>query len=68
LLTFDPHPRIVLFPENHGVKLIQTLDEKFQVLKKSNLKNVVLLPFTKEFSELSAIDFVDQILVGCLKA
>jgi riboflavin kinase/FMN adenylyltransferase len=68
LLTFDPHPRIVLFPENHGVKLIQTLDEKFQVLKKSNLKNVVLLPFTKEFSELSAIDFVEQILVGCLKA
>jgi riboflavin kinase/FMN adenylyltransferase len=68
LLTFDPHPRIVLFPENHGVKLIQTLDEKFQVLEKFNLKNVVLVPFTKEFSELTATEFVEQILVGNLKA
>lgn len=68
LLTFDPHPRTVLFPENHHVKLIQSLDEKFQVLEKFNLKNVVLVPFTKEFSELSAIDFVEQILVGNLKA
>lgn len=68
LLTFDPHPRIVLFPENHGVKLIQTLDEKFQVLENFNLKNVVLVPFTKEFSELSATEFVEQILVGNLKA
>ena len=68
LLTFDPHPRIVLFPENHGVKLIQTLDEKFQVLEKFNLKNVVVIPFTKKFSELSAIEFVQQILVGNLNA
>jgi riboflavin kinase/FMN adenylyltransferase len=68
LLTFDPHPRIVLFPENHGVKLIQTLNEKFQVLENFNLKNVVLVPFTKEFSELSATEFVEQILVGNLKA
>jgi riboflavin kinase/FMN adenylyltransferase len=68
LLTFDPHPRIVLFPENHNVKLIQTLGEKFQVLEKFDLKNAVLVPFTKEFSELSAIDFVEQILVGNLKA
>ena len=68
LLTFDPHPRTVLFPENHNVKLIQTLDEKFQVLEKFDLKNVVLVPFTKEFSELSATDFVEQILVGNLKA
>jgi len=68
LLTFDPHPRIVLFPENHNVKLIQTLGEKFQVLEKFDLKNVVLVPFTKGFSELSAIDFVEQILIGNLKA
>ena len=68
LLTFDPHPRIVLFPENHGVKLIQTLEEKFHVLEKFNLKNVVVIPFTKKFSELSAIDFVEQILVGNLNA
>jgi riboflavin kinase/FMN adenylyltransferase len=68
LLTFEPHPRIVLYPENHGVKLIQTRDEKFQVLENFNLKNVVLIPFTKEFSELSAIEFVEQILVSNLKA
>ncbi|MBM3185487.1 MAG: bifunctional riboflavin kinase/FAD synthetase [Bacteroidetes bacterium] len=68
LLTFDPHPRIVLFPENHNVKLIQTLDEKFQVLEKFNLKNLVLIPFTKEFSELTATEFVEKILIGNLKA
>ncbi len=67
LLTFEPHPRIVLFPENHGVKLIQTRDEKFQILENHKLKNVVLIPFTKEFSELSATDFVEQILVSNLK-
>ena len=68
LLTFDPHPRIVLFPENHGVQLIQTLEEKFRVLEQISLKNVVLVPFTKEFSGLSAIEFVEKILVGNLKA
>ena len=68
LLTFDPHPRIVLFPENHGVQLIQTQEEKFRVLEQISLKNVVLVPFTKEFSGLSAIEFVEKILVGNLKA
>jgi len=68
LLTFEHHPRIVLFPENHSVQLIQTLEEKFNILEKENLQNLVLVPFTKEFSHLSATEFVEKILVGNLKA
>ncbi|MCB0478626.1 MAG: bifunctional riboflavin kinase/FAD synthetase [Crocinitomicaceae bacterium] len=63
LFTFNPHPREVVFPENHGLKMLTTLDEKMQILDELGLDNVILFPFTEEFSKLSAKDFVQQILV-----
>ena len=67
LFTFFPHPRMVLFPENHGLKLIQTQEEKIEKLKSCGLQNIIILPFTKEFSNLTATEFVEDFLVKKLK-
>lgn len=63
LLTFEPHPRITLNKGSDGLKLITTLDEKIELLRKYGLKNLILHPFTKEFSQLSATEFVKSLLV-----
>ncbi|MNK05548.1 Riboflavin biosynthesis protein RibF [compost metagenome] len=64
LFTFEPHPRKVLDPENYSVKLIDTVDEKLEKLEKLGLDTVILFPFTKEFSRLSAMEFVRDVLVN----
>lgn len=66
LFTFYPHPRMVLYPENHGLKLIQTQAEKIDKLRRFGLKNVIVHPFTKEFSRLTALEFVRDYLVNKL--
>lgn len=67
LFTFYPHPKMVLYPENHGLSLIQTQDEKLDKLREKGLKNIIIHPFTKEFSRLTALDFVRDFLVNKLK-
>lgn len=67
LFTFYPHPRMVLFPDSHGLKLIQTQDEKQLKLKQKGLQNIIVHPFTKEFSRLPALEFVRDYLVNKLK-
>ena len=65
LLTFFPHPRMVL-QKDIDIKLINTIDERIQLLKKIGLEEVVIQPFTKEFSRLTALNFVRDILVNTL--
>ena len=67
LFTFYPHPRMVLYPENHGLRLIQTQAEKIDKLRRIGMKNVIVHPFTREFSRLTAIEFVRDYLVNRLK-
>ena len=66
LFTFYPHPRMVLSPKNHGLKLIQTQEEKLDKLAKMGLQNCIVYPFTKDFSELTALEFVRDFLVNQL--
>ena len=66
LFTFYPHPRMVLYPENHGLKLIQTQVEKIDKLRRIGLQNVIVHPFTREFSRLTAVEFVRDYLVNRL--
>jgi riboflavin kinase/FMN adenylyltransferase len=66
LFTFYPHPRMVLYPESHGLKLIQTQEEKLDKLARCGLQNAIIYPFTHEFSRLSAIEFVRDFLVNKL--
>ena len=65
LFTFFPHPRMVLSPENHGLKLIQS--QKLEKLSQMGLQNCIVYPFTEEFSQLTALEFVRDFLVKQLK-
>ena len=67
LLTFFPHPRMVL-QHNAELKLINTLDEKISILKETGLDHLIIHPFTLEFSRLSAQSYVEDILVKQLNA
>lgn len=66
LLTFDPHPRMVLQP-HLNMKLLTTLEEKIELLKKEGIENLIILPFTKTLAELSPELFVEKYLVDLLK-
>jgi riboflavin kinase/FMN adenylyltransferase len=67
LLTFYPHPRMVLFPDDNELKLLNTQDEKIKLLEQFGVQHLIIIPFTKEFSRLSSIEFVRDILVNQLK-
>ena len=62
ILTFFPHPRMVL-NENSDIKLLNTIDEKSELLNQNNIQNLVIQNFDTAFSELSAEDFVANVLV-----
>ena len=63
VLTFWPHPRLVLYPEQTDLKLLNTFEEKAELLKKSGIDHLVKVPFTKEFSEYSGEQFIREVLV-----
>ena len=62
VLTFFPHPRMVL-QENCDIKLLNTIDEKIDLLQEIGLQNLVIHPFDETFSRLTAEEFVKTILV-----
>ena len=66
VLTFFPHPRMVL-QKNSQIKLIDTLAEKETFLKELGVDTLIIHPFSKEFSKLSALEFTRDILVSQLK-
>ncbi len=66
ILTFFPHPRIVLQKETK-VQLLNTIDEKISLLEKAGLDHLIIQPFTKEFSRLTALDFARDILAEHIK-
>ena len=70
LITFDPHPRKVLYPETagKGLKLINSQQEKLELLAKAGLDNVIIIRFTPEFSRITSEQFVRDFLHGILKA
>jgi riboflavin kinase / FMN adenylyltransferase len=64
VITFWPHPRLVLHPEDNSLKLLNTFEEKAELLKEQGVQHLVRIPFTKEFSQLSSTEFINQILVA----
>jgi len=66
VLTFFPHPRMVL-QENSSVKLLHTMEEKRTLLQKIGIENLIIHPFNKEFSQLTAEEFVKEILIDQLQ-
>ncbi|MDO6736876.1 bifunctional riboflavin kinase/FAD synthetase [Wenyingzhuangia sp. 2_MG-2023] len=65
LLTFFPHPRMVI-QANNSIKLINTIDERIAILSETELDYLVIHPFDKEFSNLTAFDYVRDVLVNKL--
>ena len=63
ILTFFPHPRMVLQKESN-LKLIDTLEEKQNLLSELGIDNLIIQPFSKEFSKLTAIEFTRDVLVS----
>ena len=67
VLTLYPHPRHVLYPDDQQLKLLNTIDEKTEELKKSGLQHFVVHEFTKEFSRTKSVNFIRDLLVNKLK-
>lgn len=63
VLTFFPHPKMIL-QEQSGIKLLNTIPEKIDLLEKIGIENLVIHPFDESFSRLSAQEFVKTILVN----
>jgi len=63
LLTFDPHPRLVLHPNDNRLKLISTIDEKEDLLAGFGLQHMVIAPFSTEFASMDAEVYVRDILI-----
>jgi riboflavin kinase/FMN adenylyltransferase len=62
VLTFFPHPRMVV-QNDTNIKMLNTIDEKTKLLEAEGIDHLVVKKFTKEFSRLSAQDYVRDILV-----
>lgn len=63
VITYWPHPRMVLHPEDMSLKLLNTFEEKAELLKAQGIQHLVRIPFTKEFSQLTSEQFITEILV-----
>ena len=63
VVTYWPHPRMVLYPDDPAIQLLTTFDEKLALLEALGIDHLVQIPFTKEFSRLSSDAFVRQVLV-----
>ncbi len=66
LLTFYPHPRLVLYPDDNDLKLLTTIEEKVEIVEEIGIDYVIIMPFTKDLSRLRADEFVREILVNQL--
>jgi riboflavin kinase / FMN adenylyltransferase len=64
LISFHPHPRQVLAADGKPIQLINTLEEKIELLAGQGLDHLVIVPFTKAFSNLSADEYVHDFLIG----
>lgn len=64
IITFFPHPRMVLFPHNDELRLLNTQQEKITLIEQSGIDHLIILPFTKAFSRISSTEFVRDIIVN----
>jgi len=64
VVTFDPHPRQVLFPNDHGLKLLQTLDEKAKSLDVLGVHHLLVLPFSRSFADWDYETYVRRVLIN----
>src|ERR1700733_10695693 len=64
LLTFFPHPRMILHPEDESIKLINTIAEKAELLEQLGIEHLIITPFSRDFSNQSAEEYIREVLVN----
>jgi len=63
LISFDPHPRMILNPDNTGLKLLHTIPEKIELLDSLGLDKLLLIPFSRDFSLFSSDQYIQRVLL-----
>lgn len=63
VLTFWPHPRTVVSEDSQSLQLLSTIDEKIELFSQLGIQHLLIVPFTRAFSELSSHEYIQQILV-----
>ncbi|SFD92715.1 bifunctional riboflavin kinase/FAD synthetase [Spirosoma endophyticum] len=63
LITYWPHPRTVVSNDSLNLKLLTTLDEKIELLDQADVDHLVVIPFTRSFSQLTSEEYIRQILI-----
>lgn len=66
ILTFFPHPRLIIDPENQDLKMINTINEKAKILAELGVDHLIITPFTRDFSNLSPEEYIKDILVDTI--
>lgn len=66
VVTFHPHPRLVLHPQDHSVRLLQTLDERIRTMDQFGIDKMMIVPFTADFSKWTSDEFIQKILIDTL--
>ena len=64
ILTFFPHPRMIIDPENQDLKMINTINEKAEILKSLGVDHLIITPFTRDFSNQLPEDYIKNTLVN----
>jgi len=63
ILTFFPHPRMILHPEDESLKMINTIAEKADLMEKLGIDHLIITPFSRDFSNQTAEDYIRDVLV-----
>ena len=63
VISFDPHPREVIYPKDHTLKLISTIEEKTEILEQIKVDHFVLIPFKIEFSQISPQEYIENVVI-----
>ena len=63
IITFDPHPRKIVNGNHEEIRLINTLDEKIELLARNGIDHLVIIPFTTSFSQMSAEEYIRDFLI-----
>lgn len=66
VITFWPHPRLVLHADSQDLKLLSTFEEKAALLEQQGIDHLIKIAFTKEFSQLSSSEFIQKILIDAI--
>lgn len=63
ILTFEPHPKMVLYPDSDDLQLINTLDEKISLLELYEVDHLIIMPFTQSFAQQPPLRYIEDFLV-----